>query len=90
MRTVWSVAGVHVDMQIFISLQRLLEKLDLLVALDAPSFRICSTLPISIIRIEAHQFLDPVLVLLFHAQLEGKLRKHQLKSRTKILRVGLD
>lgn len=89
--TVWGVvSALHIHMQIFVSLESLLQKLDFLVTLYSPSFGICFALPVPIILIEPHQFFYAILVLLLNAELELQLRQHELDARSKVWSVVFD
>lgn len=77
-------------MKILISLQSLLQQLDLLVALDATSFRICAALSIALILVEANHLLNTGLVLFLYAKLELQLRQHELNLRAQVGRVILN
>jgi hypothetical protein len=77
-------------MQILVSLQRVLEQLDLLVALDALGLGILLALAITFHLIQTDHLLDAILVLLLHAELEFELGQHELDAWPQMRRVILD
>ena len=80
--TVWSICRININMEVFVSLQRLLEQLHFLVTFQPPRLRVRLALPIAFHLVEPHHLLDTIPVLLFNAQFEFELRKHQLDART--------
>lgn len=88
--TIGLIAKVHVNVQIFISLQALLQQLDLLVALYALAFGILSASAIALDLVQLGHLLDTFLILLLYAQLELELGQHQLDSRTEVRGIEFD
>lgn len=88
-RTVAAVA-LDVHVQVLVALERVLEQLDLLVALDALRLGVLLAAAVALHLVEAHHLLDAVLVLLLDAELELELGQHELDARTQVRRVILD
>lgn len=74
-------------MEILVSLQSLLQQLDLLVTLNAPSLGIRTALPIAFILVQADHLLDTCLVLFFDTKLEFELGQHELDLGSEVRSV---
>ena len=75
---------LHFDMKVTISSQGLTQQLDLLVALNATTLGIGTTLSVPIILVETDHLFDTRLVLLLHAQFKLELGYHELDLGAKI------
>lgn len=77
-------------MEILISLQSLLQQLDLLVAFNSSTFCIGAALPITLILIQTNHLLDTSFVLFFDTELELELGQHELNFGSEILGIIFD
>jgi hypothetical protein len=69
-RTVSSIRGLYIYVEIHITLESLSQKLDLLITLDTAPFGVCPALAITFILIESNHFFYASFVLLLDAQLK--------------------
>lgn len=88
--TVLVICRVHVDVQLFISLQGLLQDNNLLLALDFSRSRVRLTLAIALHTVQLDHLLYTFQVLLFNVELELDLRQHELDAGTKIRVIIFD
>lgn len=89
--TIWSIGGtLHINVQVLVPLQSLLEQLDFLRALHLACCGIRLALAISFHLVELDHLLDTLEILFLDIQFKLELRKHQLDPGTQVLRVILD
>ena len=88
--TIATSSTLHVDMKVLVALQRLLEQLYLLIALNPPGFCICLALAVALHLVQLDHLLNSILVLFFYAEFEFELRKHELDAGSKMGSVIFD
>ena len=79
--------ALNVDVEILVTLQRVLQQLDLLVTLDALGFGVLFTLAVALHLVQANHLLDSIFVLLLHTEFEFELGQHELDAGSQVLRV---
>jgi hypothetical protein len=88
--TILRVVRVRVDVQFLVSLQRLFQKNNLLLALHSTGSGVGLALSVAFHAVELHHFFNAFQVLFLDIELELDLGQHQLDAGPKVRVIVFD